>query len=329
MADIGKTSTTAATATSLPPTPIAITNETPTSISGSTSGNGSSLEVNTGSPPVSVVTAGSASGDDSTADTLPTLEELLTLGSMASEQGGGALNQLDLAAASSPPPSSGIGPQPHIGLFTTDRVTAAWRLNPGSTGDYLFRIQAGAQMWYRWVAVDISPPTVSGALFVSNSTVPLSASTDGVVQQLRYLLVQLNMSEPVRQFNMKTTLQLGGGAALMASDCFESSDAAAEVMAAAAVTAAVVEGVPPPSATPPPPPPASKLRSRIGSPKSSSTAPPGQQYIRSCVAVLYAAEGSTTSVTLPEGAVMDVKGNPNDRGTSMKLQQQQQQQQQQ
>ncbi|GLC48517.1 hypothetical protein PLESTB_000106700 [Pleodorina starrii] len=280
MADIGKTSTTAATATSLPPTPIAITNETPTSISGSTSGNGSSLEVNTGSPPVSVVTAGSASGDDSTADTLPTLEELLTLGSMASEQGGGALN-------------------------------------------------AGAQMWYRWVAVDISPPTVSGALFVSNSTVPLSASTDGVVQQLRYLLVQLNMSEPVRQFNMKTTLQLGGGAALMASDCFESSDAAAEVMAAAAVTAAVVEGVPPPSATPPPPPPASKLRSRIGSPKSSSTAPPGQQYIRSCVAVLYAAEGSTTSVTLPEGAVMDVKGNPNDRGTSMKLQQQQQQQQQQ
>ncbi|GLC60001.1 hypothetical protein PLESTB_001562500 [Pleodorina starrii] len=203
-------------------------------------------------------------------------------------------------------------------------VTVAWGLDPESTGDYLFRIRVANQVWYRWVSVDLDPPSISGALLVSNSTVtlsnPVTASDGSAVLHLRYMLVQLTFSEPVREFDLAATLKLDGGAKFITAECFSSKDAAAKIAAAAAavVAAPTVEAAaaPPTDVSPPPPPPPSNLLETGIVQDTTSTAAvvsrDAQQYIRSCLAVLYAREGSEPSVSLQEGAVNDVAGNPND-----------------
>ncbi|GLC43483.1 hypothetical protein PLESTM_001478200 [Pleodorina starrii] len=242
------------------------------------------------------------------------LEELLSLeGSDAIRPGRGTLKTLDLAA------------EPTNGADTG--FTAAWGLDPESTGDYLFRIRVADQVWYRWVSVDLDPPSVSGALLVANSTVtlsnPVTASDDSAVLHLRYMLVQLTFSEPVREFDLAATLKLDGGANFITAECYSSEDAAAKIAAAAAavvVAAPTMEAaaapptdVPPPPPAPPPPP--NLLDIGIVQDTTSTASVVSRddpQYIRSCLAVLYAREGSEPSVSLEEGSVNDVAGNAND-----------------
>ncbi|GLC71844.1 hypothetical protein PLESTF_001173100 [Pleodorina starrii] len=220
--------------------------------------------------------------------------------------------------SSPPPPPTPRGNSPSRGSAADSGgragMGAAWRMEPGSNGDYLVRIQVAGQMWYRWVVVDIDPPTVSGALFVSNVSVPVAdsvvgSSVDNAVPYLRYLLIQYNMSEPVRRFDLAAALQLGGGANLVSTDCFETTEAATKMTTSAAATLVASAGTPWRAS----PPVAADVQAEQGALVLGSvgaSAASSKQYIQACVAVLYTLEGSRPSVTLPEGAVMDETGNP-------------------
>ncbi|GIL88963.1 hypothetical protein Vretifemale_16859, partial [Volvox reticuliferus] len=126
-----------------------------------------------------------------------------------------------------------------------------------SDGDYLFRIQVGGSIWYRWVVVDSSPPHVSGQLLMSKTPMmvvsPVIAAKDENASPLRYLILNLNMSEPVMEFNLTTALQLSGGVSLFRYECFKSADTAAEVMKGAGVAALATAGSPVLADGPPPP----------------------------------------------------------------------------
>ncbi|GIM13096.1 hypothetical protein Vretimale_16261 [Volvox reticuliferus] len=190
-------------------------------------------------------------------------------------------------------------------LRTGPGLGAAWSLDPALNGDYLFKIQVGASVWYRWVLVDIDPPFVSGALLVLKKKATFEDSTTAEIRKGRsqYLLVVLNMSEPVRNFDLAEALQLNNSATLIRSDCFESLDTAAIKAASAAYIMMAAEGL--------------QENSRSALPRQETTlsdyyvaAAYGRRYVRSCLAVLYAMEGSRPSITLPRGAVVDLTGNP-------------------
>ncbi|GLC64098.1 hypothetical protein PLESTF_000117800 [Pleodorina starrii] len=231
---------------------------------------------------------------------------------------------------------------------------AAWRLDPESTGDFLVKIKVESRVWYRWVVVDLQPPTVSGALFTSKMSVAVAdpasiSSVDGTAPYVRYLVVQLNMSEAVQRFDLALALQLEGGVNLISAECLQSLEAAAEIVAAAAAvmvttagTAAAtmemteaasasslanatgvqlqqqqVEGQTTKASAPPPPLGTTAANSLnggvlLGAADAAAAVTTGRPYVRSCVAVLYGFEDSTPVITLPAGAVADLTGNPSE-----------------
>ncbi|GLC33714.1 hypothetical protein PLESTM_000103400 [Pleodorina starrii] len=214
----------------------------------------------------------------------------------------------ELMAAGSPDSNGTATPLP-----TYEELLALGSSKDSGVGREVLKV--GSQAWYRWVVVDIEPPRVSGAVFMSNTSIslgdPITASDDGDLSHLRYLIVQLNMSKPVRPFDLAASLLLTGGAHLISADCFNSTDAAAAVAATAAVTAAVVEPGSPPTAVLPPRQPASSVPGLGALVKSAAFS--GQQVVRSCVAVLYAIGDDEPTIVLPARAVIDSNGIPSEK----------------
>ncbi|EFJ45307.1 hypothetical protein VOLCADRAFT_94393 [Volvox carteri f. nagariensis] len=187
---------------------------------------------------------------------------------------------------------------------------AAWRLDPGSNGDYLFKIQVGDAVWYRWVVVDMDPPAITGALYVSSNTVVLSelASLTGssALPSIRHLMVLLNMSEPVQKFNLASALQLNKDVYLVSADCYESATAAvSSLMMVASSPMTLVKTVGSLEVVG-----SSSGQETVTEDVVNVTASAGKSYVRSCLAVMYAPEVGSPSVTLPAGAVKDTTGNP-------------------
>ncbi|GLC48528.1 hypothetical protein PLESTB_000107800 [Pleodorina starrii] len=232
---------------------------------------------------------------------------------------GAGVNGSELSGNNSTPPLDNYG------------VGAAWRMFPPSNADLLFRIQVGAQTWYRWVIADLDPPRISASLLVSNRTVNVAqlAASGGNDKSsaLRYMLVQFNMSEPVQQFDLVAALDLSDGTELVGSRCFErTEEASAALVAEAATMAAEVVSTaetvkkvvgawgPSPPTVPPSQPPSTPAsldsQALLRSVGPDVAAAAGQPFVRSCVAVLYAMEGSNTWVSILQGAVVDTTGNP-------------------
>ncbi|GIM13091.1 hypothetical protein Vretimale_16258 [Volvox reticuliferus] len=232
---------------------------------------------------------------------LPSLEDLIALG-----PGRGVLTELNITA-------------PYSSWSSRGSLGAGWRMDPASDGDYLFRIQVGGSIWYRWVVVDSSPPHVSGQLLMSKTPMmvvsPVIAAKDENASPLRYLILNLNMSEPVMEFNLTTALQLSGGVSLFRYECFKSADTAAEVMKGAGVAALATAGSPvladgpPPPVVPAVPPPSQQQQQPIGGGVVDFAAASGIPFARSCLAELYAAEGSKPSIFLSGCSVKDLSGN--------------------
>ncbi|EFJ43952.1 hypothetical protein VOLCADRAFT_95896 [Volvox carteri f. nagariensis] len=198
-----------------------------------------------------------------------------------------------------------------------DSLAAAWRMQPGSSGDYLLRIQVAGSVWWRWVVVDIDPPYATAQLSVSKTTVTLeNPLMTGEVTPLRYMLVQFTTSEPVQQFDLGSTLQLSESMTLLSAQCFKSSKAASEIAkAATTITVATVAAPLPPEAAPaaglpPPTLAAAALPNKIHVGLLDTF---GLPYVQSCLAVVYASEGSKLTITLPDGTIKDLAGNPSSR----------------
>ncbi|EFJ43932.1 hypothetical protein VOLCADRAFT_95847 [Volvox carteri f. nagariensis] len=198
---------------------------------------------------------------------------------------------------------------------------AAWMVQPERSGDYLFRMEVGTNLWWRWVVVDIDPPRLSGQLSVSKATVTFGsqalAAQSGVgnAASVRYLLVLLNMSEPVHKFDTATALQLSDSVSVLRAECFEDIETAAKIAGDAPTTVAATVTAPNPPG-PPPTPAASSAISKLlqlGDGVMKYAVASGVPFVRSCLVVLYTPEGSRASVTLPEGAVRDFTGNLNSR----------------
>ncbi|GIL53224.1 hypothetical protein Vafri_8873 [Volvox africanus] len=220
----------------------------------------------------------------------------------------GELKEINLNPPAPPPSVYGSGNDGSSSELqrTGPGLGGAWSLDPGVNGDYLFKIQVGGSVWYRWVLVDVDPPIVSGALLVLNkkATFDDSTTTDMGKGRWQYLLVVLNMSEPVRNFNLTEALQLNNSASLIRMDCFESLHTAS--MKAASTSYKMLASVGLPEAS---------HRSISASQETALSdyyisAAYGRHYVRSCLAVLYAADDSKPSITLPRGAVVDLTGNP-------------------
>ncbi|GIM11186.1 hypothetical protein Vretimale_14730 [Volvox reticuliferus] len=261
------------------------------------------------------------------ASTLPSLEELIGWG--ANMSGTAALKEISIID------------MPNI---KSGKLMAAWRMEPAHDGDYLVRIQVGESVWYRWVTVDLEAPHISGELFTFKTTMalsnnPIAAAADEVVAQLRYLILTLNMSEPVKLFNLGSVLQLSGGAKIAGYTCFKSAERATEVVnvaqAALKVTAAAAAAAAArPSSSPTAGPQAAEYLSSPAAPVASAPTPTqpyrsngvlqlsgyagidfaaatGVPYARSCLVLMYTHDNnSAPSVTLPEGVVADLTGNP-------------------
>lgn len=153
------------------------------------------------------------------------------------------------------------------------------------------------------MVVDINPPELSAALFVSagSATSPVGSGGGKGIRGGKHLYAQFNMFEPVQRFDLSGALQLSTGLTLINAECFEGADTAAIKLSTFSAKMVATAGVP--------------IKSFSSSAIQQSTVESGstsakQSYIRSCLAVLYGQEGSTPVITLPEGAVMDVTGNP-------------------
>lgn len=189
--------------------------------------------------------------------------------------------------------------------------------------------QVGSQKWYRWVIVDIEPPRLSALLAMSKTAVrlgdPVTASSN--TPSLRFYLYILNISEPVRSFDLADILQSSGYAEVINSDCFPSVDTATLKMKAALGLVTIMATAPSAIDGPAPSAPPAPLWTSEG---SNNNAINRQQlsllsanvdyaasytlpYVQSCLAVMYAPEGSNPSMVVPEGAVVDLMGNPNNR----------------
>ncbi|GLI59755.1 hypothetical protein VaNZ11_001709 [Volvox africanus] len=217
----------------------------------------------------------------------------------------GELKEVNINSPAPPPRGSGNDGSSSELQRTGPGLGGAWSLDPGVNGDYLFKIQVGGNVWYRWVLVDVDPPFVSGSLLVLNkkATFEGSTTTDMGKGRWQYLLVVLNMSEPVRNFNLMEALQLNDST-LIRIDCFESLDTAS--IKVASTSYKMVESVGLPEAS------QSSISASQETPLSDYyiAATYGRHYVRSCLAVLYAADDSKPSITLPRGAVVDLTGNP-------------------
>ncbi|GIL53228.1 hypothetical protein Vafri_8873 [Volvox africanus] len=240
------------------------------------------------------------------------------------------LQRMDMNKPSFPQGANPNGTDDGIPTIAENLPAAAWRLNPGVDGDYLFKIQVGGSVWYRWVIVDYTPPRVSGQLFMSKTLVMIgSPVTAANAPLLRYYLLQMDMSEPVQKFDLTATLNLNGTAKLVNQECFESADkASAVVKAASSVVLVATAGLPVLAADGPhsqavvpaaPPPGGGQQQQSIGGGVVEFAAAPGIPFVRSCVAVLYTLDGMKPSITLPEGAVRDLIGNPNILSMTLKV----------
>ncbi len=160
---------------------------------------------------------------------------------------------------------------------TTAVPDAAWLVTPPASGDFLVRIEMGGQRWWRWVQVDMEPPTAYGSMeAVTNAdsssggvgrTGPTEpgATVGGVaVAALRFLVARVAFSEPVVAFDMAAAARMRGGAGLVDVQCGGEDGAAGAAGA-----------------------------------------------YEWCTAVLYGEDGSTPSLTLPAGSFTDLNGNAN------------------
>ncbi len=163
------------------------------------------------------------------------------------------------------------------------------------------------------MTVDVEPPRLSGALYVSNKSVNVAAkSGSSGVSVARYLILLFNASEPVQPLELTSVLELGGGAKLVSAKCFQDPGAAQDVVTAASATLVATgnssaSAGPPGSAYPPPP----AVSSSQASQASVLNVTGGRPYVQSCVAVMWAEEGTRPSIRVPEGAVADLTGNTN------------------
>ncbi|GIL53216.1 hypothetical protein Vafri_8873 [Volvox africanus] len=277
---------------------------------------------------------------------LPSLEDLVMQGASAPGSGRGSLEEVDIVTGiplRSPPPrnpfnatvfgnsSSGgnngaPGRAGDGGTTTVGDIGAAWRMDPESNGDHLFRIQVGERVWYRWVVVDIESPRVSGQLSISKTTVTMpglvtsrgSVSSTAVFQQL---IVQFNVSEPVQPLDPASMFSVNGtkSVAFVGAKCFESAADASKLTSGRVVGTAGL--------------PLSDSAGRTSAPTKGSAInlldflegtttdealASGLPYVRSCVAVMYAPEGSTLLISLRAGAVKDFAGNSNAKPVVLK-----------
>ncbi|KAG2492660.1 hypothetical protein HYH03_009075 [Edaphochlamys debaryana] len=272
-------------------------------------------------------------------------EELLTLGSTGSAAGSLQAVQLsarpESSATFSPPPPStasapagvsvrymgtGSGSSPGSGSGTGSGLDAAWRLEPGGSGDYLVRLEVAGRTWWRWVVVDLDPPRLYGTLYVANASLPnsepVAVGEQLEASSLRYLLAVLEVSEPVRPFNISAAAVLGGGARLVGATCYAAASSARDVAARASATpltgdaggavtvSAGNAAVAADAAAPPPRISTAFDTSAAAAASAEALAATSGGYVQSCVLVLVAPGGSAPSVSLAAGAVVDLVGNP-------------------
>ncbi|GIM13099.1 hypothetical protein Vretimale_16261 [Volvox reticuliferus] len=269
---------------------------------------------------------------------LPSLEDLVLRGASAPGWGRGTLEEIDVLTGRtlwSPPHNSvnatvignssggsdGASGTGNGSTYTMGAIGAAWRMDPGSSGDHLFRIQVGERVWYRWVVVDIEPPFVSGRLFISNDTIAVpglvtggsGGSNNALFQQF---IVQVDVSEPVQQLDPTSILSVSGSATFVGAKCFASAaDASVMVSGRVVATAGMrpladaAEHTPTPTQVP-----EINLRDFPAEGNNTDEAlASGLPYVRSCVAVMYVLDGSGLFVTLPAGAIKDFAGNSNEK----------------
>ncbi|EFJ44012.1 hypothetical protein VOLCADRAFT_95897 [Volvox carteri f. nagariensis] len=158
----------------------------------------------------------------------------------------------------------------------------------------------------------MEPPYVIGQLFVSKTTITLADPITAVkVPSLRYLLLQLNLSEPLRDFDLSSALQLSGTATLLSAKCFVSAEMAAEVAKATPMEMAAVGSAPTAMDGSWQPPPIQRPASAQLGQAALFAAASGLSYVQSCLAVLFASEGDKPSITVLNGSmVTDLAGNP-------------------
>ncbi|GLI59757.1 hypothetical protein VaNZ11_001712 [Volvox africanus] len=275
---------------------------------------------------------------------LPSLEDLVMQGANAPGSGRGSLEEVDIVTGiplRSPPPRNPLnatvfGNSSSRGDDATSRagdgstntvgdIGAAWRMNPESNGDHLFRIQVGERVWYRWVVVDIERPRVSVQLSISKNTVTVpglvtggSGSSTAVFLQL---IIQFNVSEPVQQLDPESMFSVSGtnSVTFVGAKCFESA-ADASMMASGRVvgmselpvldevgyTSTPTQGS------------GNNLLGFLEGTNTDEALASGLPYVRSCVAVMYVPEGSTLLISLPAGAVKDFAGNANAKPVLLK-----------
>ncbi|KAG2437626.1 hypothetical protein HYH02_011265 [Chlamydomonas schloesseri] len=287
---------------------------------------------------------------NSTANTY-TLEQLLTAGGHRSTSGDSRLQVVDVLSVVTDPLNSTTYPNTFttpggtgetggstsvryssVGSGGVGGLDAAWRLTPGATGDYLLRLKVANQEWWRWVAVDIDPPRVSGHFLLArrtnvtgnSHTSALEVAEDEVQAEVdaahaaagatavsadaavvRLMLAVLSMSEPVQTFSFTSALRLSGGARLISAQCFASASAAEEFATAACTTTVDIKqntGATRRLLA------AGSLVSSSSSNSSNSSAMP---YVQSCVVVLFAEDGSSPELLLPAGSLSDLHGNTN------------------
>ncbi|EFJ43987.1 hypothetical protein VOLCADRAFT_95842 [Volvox carteri f. nagariensis] len=205
-----------------------------------------------------------------------------------------------------------------VTVTSGESPAAAWMVQPQCSGDYLFRIEIGQHVWWRWVVVDIDPPRLSGQLSVSKASVALGNRTkaiqmgNSIFPVLRYLLVLLNMSEPVHKFDMSAALQLSDSVSVLRAECFEDIETAAKIAGDAPTTVAAssfpdgLAGSPPIAS-----PTIGQLMQLSDGFMRKYVMASGMGFVQSCLAVLYGPEGSTASITLPKGVLSDLTGNLN------------------